>query len=208
MPVPTFQFDSGGFAIIGYYGEMTAPDNGFESLGTLGEDVLAEVVREGELLLSSQLQAGIAADQRALTFAGFATTAAGAVFGLVIANPMPKDVLPPTLVAVLGLTLATALLVAVVMAILSALPRQFFFPGNEPVNWAPEYWSLPASAPRTLKAARVEQAQVLQAMITANKAGAERQAKLIRHAVWLAFGAAIAALAAAMAAYVVLAVAA
>lgn len=194
--------------MIGYYGGMTTADNGFKSFETLTEEVLAEVVREGELLLSSQLQAGIAADQRALTFAGFATTAAGAVFGLVIANPVPKEVLPPTFVAVLGLGLAAALLVAVVMAILSALPRQFFFPGNEPANWAPEHWSLPPSARRTLKAARIEQAQVLQTMISANKAGAERQAQLIRRAVWLAFGAAIAALAAAMAAYVVLAVAA
>ena len=181
---------------------MNAPDNGFETFGTLTEDVLAEVVREGELLLASQLQAGIAADQRALTFAGFATTAAGAVFGLVIANPVPAGVLSPLLVTGLGIALAAALMTAVVMAILSALPRQFFFPGNEPANWAPEHWSLPPSARRTLKAARIEQAQVLQAMISANKAGAARQAKLIRRAVWLAFGAAIAALAAAMIAYV------
>ena len=58
------------------------------------EKMLQEIIREAELFLGSQLTAGVAADQRAVTFASVLSAAAAVLIGGYVAaatsgNPMP-----------------------------------------------------------------------------------------------------------------------
>src|SRR5690242_7103164 len=65
--------------------------NQFEPLRALDDNVLAEIIREAEARLQSQVAIATAADQRALTIAGFQITSATASLGggiaLALAHP-------------------------------------------------------------------------------------------------------------------------
>src|SRR3546814_4971368 len=101
----------------------------FDELRQLPECVLFEVVREAELLIQAQLTCAIAADQRALTFAGFLITAATAAFGGGVALAMTDHRIAITALAVLY---AGGLSYAAYLASESARPNLFCFPGNYP----------------------------------------------------------------------------
>jgi hypothetical protein len=146
-------------------------------LGRLEDEVLKEVVREAEARLGAQLQIATAADQRALTFAGFliatATAALGA--GLALLTRVPTDF---TLAAV-SLGFALGILAAAAIAMYTIWPRTFAIPGNEPENWLPENWASGGND-LTIKRARVEQATCLQDMLKRNAVAARTAAKRMR----------------------------
>jgi hypothetical protein len=168
---------------------MSQEANPLEELARLDGAVLAEVVREGEMLVASQFQASFAADQRALTLAGIALTVATGLVGLLIAEKLPTGIVSDAGLRTLALVVALALIAGAMAAVHAALPAKFFFPGNEPRNWLPAQWSSRERPRYDLTTARIEQAQVLQAVIDANKAIAARQAVWIRRSVLWCFGA-------------------
>jgi hypothetical protein len=96
---------------------------------TAPDDMLAEIIREAEARLAAQLTAAIAADQRAMTFAGLMLAAAAALTGAAL-SASPQAVLTlPIIVSALGLFLTSALAVA------SARPVAWDYVGNEPSCW-------------------------------------------------------------------------
>lgn len=168
---------------------MTDEASLLATLEKLDEPVLAEVVREGEMLVASQFQASFAADQRALALAGIALTVATALLGLLIAEKLPEALIPEGALRTIALLVALALIGGAMAAVHAALPSRFFFPGNEPRNWLPQLWGGQPRKRFDLAAARIEQAEALQHVIDANRAIATRQARWIRRAVLWCFGA-------------------
>jgi hypothetical protein len=104
-----------------------------ESLASAKIDTLQEILRQAETYLQAQLTAAIAADQRALTFAGYLAAAAAVLISgagaLLLATP------PNWLLALTGFFVAGLLLRAMRMAMKSAEPTGFEFPGNVPGSW-------------------------------------------------------------------------
>jgi hypothetical protein len=140
--------------------------NTFEPLLSLADDVLGEVVREGERRLDAQLQIATAADQRALTVAGFQIASATAAMGGGVA--LISKVKPDYPVALLALAFATALLLAAALAVHTVRPRRFNIPGNSPKGWLPENWIGAGKGDFSLRQARMEQAACLADAIADN----------------------------------------
>jgi hypothetical protein len=93
------------------------------------DKMLAEIVREAEARLQAQLTAAIAADQRAMTFAGLMVAAAAAMIGAALGVSREADVTLPTIVT--GLFLFAA----AVLAVVAARPVAWDFTGNTPSAW-------------------------------------------------------------------------
>lgn len=160
-------------------------DNRVIELNALDEEILKEVVREGEAMLAAQLSVATAADQRAMTFAGLLIAAATAATGGVVALILTAN--PNWTAALIGAFYAIFALVAAGFAIWSAKPNDFSFPGNEPSSWHPEQWLAGKNGPHNLKQARVEQAVTLQSQIGKNKATLALNAARMRKAVAIGF---------------------
>jgi hypothetical protein len=160
-------------------------DNRVAEIAPLGLPILEEVVREGEAMLAAQLTVATAADQRAMTFAGLLIAAATAATGGVIALVLSDK--PAWTVVVIGTVYATAAIVAAGLAIWSAKPSAFSFPGNEPALWHPDLWQVGIGGPHSIHQARVEQAVNLQSQIGKNKNALSRNARWMRAAVLLGF---------------------
>jgi hypothetical protein len=145
-----------------------AADNSTDNLKHLPAEVLAEVVREGELMMQAQLQAYLATDQRAFTFAGLMLTAATGSFGAAIAlsrlNP------PDRPLAEIAAWFAIGLIVSAGVALATAIPRKFCLPGNEPKNWDITHWE---TGKRDLKQALLSQAKILQSQLAKNRKSAK-----------------------------------
>lgn len=158
------------------YNELVNESNDFEPLRTLPDEVLAEVVREAERRLDAQLQIATAADQRALTFAGFQIAAATGSLAGGVALMAARQ--PDLVLAAMAFTFALVLLLACLFAMATVWPRKFSIPGNEPANWLPEEWRWPDKG-FALEAARVEQASCLQECIEKNRRSAEWASRLM-----------------------------
>lgn len=89
-------------------------------------ETLAEIMREAESLFAAQLQAAIAADQRALTFSGLLVAGVGAL--VAITGSAARPAFPIVLIA-------TLLGLAACAALWSARPTKWFFAGTEPSQW-------------------------------------------------------------------------
>ena len=97
------------------------------------EDTLSEIVREAESRLNAQLTAAIAADQRALSFAGLLAVAAvltASAGGSLLIGEAENALLGWVAISVTG-----AFVIAMLCAILSARPASFQFLGNDPAEW-------------------------------------------------------------------------
>jgi hypothetical protein len=139
--------------------------------------VLEEVVQEGQARLESQLQVATAADQRALTLAGFQITAAtGSVAGGVAL--MTGDE-PNQALALVAFLFALTILALGGIALWTVVPRKFKIPGNQPLNWRKNQWRWQDKG-FDIKAARVEQAACLEEQIVANRKQLDSTARLMR----------------------------
>jgi hypothetical protein len=159
----------------------------FEHLLLLDQEVLDEIVREGELRLSSQFETATAADQRALTLIGFQTAAATAAIGASVALLLGKE--PHYYFLCVGFFITCGLLVAAFKAMDSVRPKLFGFPGNYPANWFPSEWASFATAPHDLsmKRARVEQCCGLDDRIRKNLEILETNAKSVKFSIDISF---------------------
>jgi hypothetical protein len=154
-----------------------ADDKDYDGLRDLDLNVLDEVVREGDAKLDAQLQVATAADQRALTLAGFQITAAtGAVAGGV-ALMTSKE--PDKVLALIAFLFALALLTLGGIALWTVVPRKFKTPGNLPLNWRKDRWRWQDKG-FDIKAARVEQAACLEEQIATNRRQLDWSAALMR----------------------------
>lgn len=142
-----------------------------DRLRELDLEVLAEVVREGEQMMAAQFAAATAADQRALTWAGFVITIAiasvGASASLAIADKEPA-------LAIISGLLGVLMAVSGFQAMLSVRPRTFALPGNRPENWLPGEWE--SGQLHDLRQARIEQARCLNGQIDDNAVAAKSAA--------------------------------
>jgi hypothetical protein len=147
----------------------------FDVLRRFEADVLSEIVKEGEARLQAQLQIATAADQRALTFAGFQiASATGALAGGVAL--VSKDG-PEFLLAALALGFAAFMLYCAYLALRTVRPAMFSIPGNRPNGWLPENWLASAGGDFSIKIARIEQAACIDEAIIDNDKIISRSAK-------------------------------
>lgn len=92
-------------------------------------DKLDEIIRLGEARLAAQLTLGVAADQRAMTFASFLAAVEGVVIATYVAIK-PSGLTKWSLLAMMiGFGLAT------LMALWAAKPVAWDIPGSRPGNW-------------------------------------------------------------------------
>lgn len=137
-------------------------------------EVLREIIRQGELFLESQLQSGIASDQRAVTFAAVV----GAVAAVLIGGYVTVDA--PTGVGWVLVPVVVGLLVSMVFAIAAARPVDWGFPGNNPKNWRDDIVQN-----HSLERSLAEQAKLYSICISQNKDALIRNSGLMRVAfIW------------------------
>ena len=98
----------------------------------VSEDTARQVLALGEAYLSAQLQAGLAADQRAVTVASILSAASLAFLGAGIAHYQAAKSAPLLSAAV---ATAAVLMLAAACGAWAARPIAFWFPGNTPSNW-------------------------------------------------------------------------
>lgn len=103
---------------------MSSPDYSAAS-----EKMLAEIIRQAEARLQAQLTAAIAADQRAMTFAGLMVAASAAIIGAALGLSRDADVALPTIAT------SFFLFAAAVLAVIAARPIDWDFTGNTPSSW-------------------------------------------------------------------------
>lgn len=152
-----------------------------ETLVHADKETLHEIIREAESYLSSQLTAGIAADQRAIAFAGLLSAAA-----VVLVSGALTVLLGTTAHSALGwigLACAIGLLVAVFLANMTAMPADFWYPGNSPAQWVNDI-----REKKVFLTCLAEQAQHYAEQIDDNKKLLDRNGKGMQRAVWLAWG--------------------
>lgn len=96
-------------------------------------ETLKEIVRQSESYLGAQLTAGIAADQRAMSFVSLLAAAT-----VVVAGAGGALLLAEKPIVALGWTcigIAAGFLIAMALAIVSARPVLFHFLGTMPKDW-------------------------------------------------------------------------
>jgi hypothetical protein len=104
---------------------------------TNNAESLRQLAGAADIYLQGQLAAAIAADQRALVFAGFlaaATAALGSAAVAVLTSSVADHFLGR-----LAIVAAAGLLVAMVCAVVAARPVRWFFPGSHPLDWQDDF---------------------------------------------------------------------
>jgi hypothetical protein len=100
---------------------------------TSDEKLLLQIATAAEARLAAQLTAALAADQRALVFAGFLAAAAIALGGAAasLLAKMGSD----RFLGQLAFVAACSVAVAMALAVQAARPTKWYFPGGRPKDW-------------------------------------------------------------------------
>jgi hypothetical protein len=133
------------------------------------DEVLAEIIREAEARLQAQLTAAVAADQRAMTFAGLMLAAAAAMIGAAIGASPNTPLTVPIFVTALGL------FASAVVAVIAARPIGWDFVGNTPKSWISD-----VAKSQSLQAALADMANFYAEMIDDNEKAIAGAASWIR----------------------------
>jgi hypothetical protein len=151
-----------------------------ESLASAKIDTLQEILRQAETYLQAQLTAAIAADQRAMTLAGYLATSIAVLLGasgaLLLATP------PNWLLALTGFLVAGLFLRAMRMAIKAGEPSDFEFPGNTPGSWVCDI-----SEKKSLEVSLSEQCAHYHEMSEANRIFMKENGNRLREAIAMVF---------------------
>ena len=99
------------------------------------EPMARQILAQAQTYLQCQWQAGIAADQRAVTTASILITTSTAVTGGAIAYGTASH--PDLNIVAAGFIAGWLLLLGAILCFWSARPEPFFSPGNEPSQWWP-----------------------------------------------------------------------
>ena len=138
-------------------------------------EMLAEIIRQAEARLNAQLTAGVAADQRAMTFASLLLAAAAVLLGAALAATLS----PPRLIMLVAVGIG--FVIAAAMAIWTAQPSDWDYVGN-----APSEWFCDIDTGKALHSAMAETAMWYDEMIAGNETVVASAAVVMRRAVWLA----------------------
>ena len=96
-------------------------------------ELLREIEKAAEQRLEAQLTAGLAADQRALVFAGLLGVAAAALASGAVS--ILADAEQSVGVGIISLITSVGLLLGMGLAIFAARPAAWYFPGGTPKSW-------------------------------------------------------------------------
>lgn len=140
---------------------------------------LEQILARAEMYLSAQLQSGIAADQRALVFAGFLATGVIALLGAAGALLINQT----SSAGYIAVGTAIGLLVALALSIYASRPVDFEFPGNNPCAWEGD---IDSNMPLTKSLAG--QALHYDHMILVNNAILEKNCGYLASSMYVAFG--------------------
>jgi hypothetical protein len=153
----------------------------FGSFEKFSDQILTEIIREGERELDARLSTANASDQRALSSFGFQITLSLAVCaGLAaIAESQEKQVF----LLSLGIFTLAGLVASAVFAYESIIPKLFRYPGNRPDSWFIKDWHTPPLSEElaTMQSVKVEQCYCLYSALYDNKKVMERNAELLKH---------------------------
>ena len=95
-------------------------------------EVARQILHQGEMFMASQMQAGIASDQRAMTVASVFSAFAMAVAAGSIAYWDKVGDLP---ILIAGLVAATVMTIGSAISLWSARQVDFYYPGNHPSSY-------------------------------------------------------------------------
>jgi hypothetical protein len=139
------------------------------------ENMLREIIREAELFLDSQLTAGTAADQRAVTFSSVLAATAAVLIGGFVASFATTA--PTIKLAWVVFPMSAGLIIATVFSTLACRPTEWRYPGSNPRHWAED-----AKAKVSMVDALAEQAGLYAIAIGKNKDVLEKNARLMKWA--------------------------
>ena len=165
---------SGPYASVARSQNMT--DSIQSQLRKADETQLREIIRLAEAMLQSQQDFALAADQRAMSYAGLLS----AVIGIIVSGAFVFMFTDIGLgrVGVLFSVIAGALIYSVFLATESALPVNFYTIGNTPKNWI-------SDIEKEFIVSLAEQAQHYDEMICHNRLLMEKNARKFRWSVKL-----------------------
>ena len=148
----------------------------FQSFASFDENILREIVREGEMEMQARLETANAADQRALTVFGFQTTVLVALVGAIYV--MSTEVKPDSYLIFLAVLEVFALAISAFLSLDSVRPKLFAFPGNRPDSWIISDWHIApqSESSATIKQALTEQCFCLYSCLFDNQAVMEQNA--------------------------------
>ena len=132
------------------------------------QEILREIIRDGETEMRARLDTANAADVRILTLVGFQLTIAiamaSAAYSLLSRNSPELELGGLAIFTVLGMILAAN------FGLKSATPTLFHFPGNDPKNWHHSQWyhELSHAGEATVKMALTEQCYTLHRALNEN----------------------------------------
>ena len=139
------------------------------------EKMLQEIIREAELFLESQLTAGVAADQRAVTFASVLAATAAVLIGGYVAAATSGHPLPG--LGWVAIPVAAFLLISTAIATLSCRPTDWRYPGNNP-----RFWREDATSGTSLHDAMADQAELYAKAIIENRDTLNKNSTLMKWA--------------------------
>lgn len=138
------------------------------------DEKLEYILRLAEVRLAAQATMGVAADQRAMTFASFLAAVEGAVITGLVAIA-PKHGVPPALVV-----MVVGFAVASVLALIAAQPVDWDIVGSRPSDWLEDIEDR-----TSLKRGKAAMAQHMDEMIADNGATMKTNASLVRSAIFI-----------------------
>ena len=158
-----------------YRASCKCPDMDPSPFERSSPEMLAEIIRQAEARLNAQLTTGVAADQRAMTFASLLLATAIVLFAAALATTLPW------LRLVILLSVGAGLTIAASMAIWSAQPSDWDYVGNVPSQWLTD-----VTEGKTLHVSMAETATWYDEMIAGNEVVIASAATIMRRAMFLA----------------------
>ena len=165
---------------------LSFPD--FEEFRHYDQEILREIIRDGESEMKARLETANAADRRALTLVGFQLTIAVAMTSA--AYSLVAQGQPDIELAILAIGVVAGMIAAAFSGLQSVSPSLFCFPGNDPKNWHYEQWNykLDSWKSATLRHALAEQCFTLHTGLRDNKAAMELAAQRTKFSLYVMFG--------------------
>ena len=141
--------------------------------------MLREIIREAEIFLDSQLRAGLASDQRAITFASIVAAATAVLLGAVVTIAATNAAALNIAIALVPVILC--FMISLACAFLVSRPTKFYYGGSSPRHWLED-----VTQKRSLPVALAGQAKLYAEGISKNSRLLTGNAWLMRFALFWA----------------------